>query len=184
MTLILDENLISKADTFAEKAHFGHTRSNQAQEPYINHLREVANLVKMSGGSTEEICAGLLHDIVEDTDTTLSDILESFGPEVEEIVSTLTDDPESNKLSTLERKTLQAEHVKKANSKTKRVKLADQISNIICVTVDPPVKWEPQKCIDYIEGARRIADECSGVSEFLDKKFNEVYQRALLKYNL
>jgi (p)ppGpp synthase/HD superfamily hydrolase len=184
MKLNLDEILISEADAFAERAHFGHTRSNQAKEPYINHLREVANLVKISGGDTEEVCAGLLHDSVEDTSVTLNEILENFGPEIYKIVEALTDKPESNKLPTLERKTLQAKHVKRENTKIKRVKLSDQISNVICVTVDPPLKWERQKCIDYIEGARRIAFECSGVSEYLDKKFNEVHRKALVKYNL
>ena len=184
MPVDLDYLLIDKADSFAEKAHFEHTRSNLAKEPYINHLREVADLVKNSGGNIEEICAGLLHESVEDTETTLDDILINFGQGMAEIVQSLTDDEESNKLPILERKSLQAEHVKKASDSVKRVKLADQISNIRCVTDDPPIEWDEKKCADYIEGARRISVECFGVSGFLDEQFKEDYKKASLKYNL
>jgi guanosine-3',5'-bis(diphosphate) 3'-pyrophosphohydrolase len=178
----LDLLLVEKADAFAEKAHLGHTRSNVARDPYINHLREVAGLVTSSGGSTVEVCAALLHDSVEDTQTTLEDVEKNFGEEVAMIVEALTDTDEANMLPLLERKTLQAEHMENASNSIKRVKMADQISNIRMNTYDQPENWDEEKCIEYIEGARRVATVCLGVSDFLDACFKEVYKDAAGKY--
>lgn len=175
-------NIIEKADAFADKAHAGHTNSNKSRTPYINHLREVAGLVKESGGSDEEITAALLHDSVEDTETTLEDIKLGFGHEVALMVDALTDAPEIESLPTLERKTIQAERVRTKNSSIKRIKLSDQISNVRGVAIDPPMKWSREKCSDYIEGARRIAEECKGISEFLDGQFADAYVQAIKIY--
>ncbi len=182
MVNTLDEILIERADAFAALAHKDHFRSNKTHDPYIEHLREVASLVRGSGGTTEEICAALLHDSVEDTATTLEDIETEFGSVIKDIVKELTDDPESEKLPTLERKKLQAEHAKVVNSTVRRVKLADQISNVRYVVEAPSIKWDKQKCIDYVTGAYLIANECSGISVFLDQKFNEVCAKAETTY--
>lgn len=177
-----EEDFIKKVDAFADKAHAGHTHSNKANKPYIGHLRETAALVRESGGSVDEICAALLHDSVEDTEVTVEEIERNFNEHIAHLVSELTDPPGASKLPTLERKTNQAERVKQESDEVKRIKLSDQLSNVGIVTHDPPVSWSLQKCKDYIEGARRISVACTGVSDYLDTKFKEAYEKALLAY--
>jgi (p)ppGpp synthase/HD superfamily hydrolase len=167
--------LVERARTFAIKANEGFVRSSKAHEPYYFHCENVALLVAESGGSDEEIAAALLHDTVEMSLTTSLDIALQFGQRVAEIVAGLTDKPDIATLPTLERKKLQAQRVKEKDQSVKRVKLADQVSNIRSMSVDPPVKWNRQKCLDYIQGARLVAQECLGISEFLDREFQKAY---------
>lgn len=173
--------LLSRAEAFARVAHANQVRGNRAKEPYVNHLREVAELVSTSRGSLEEIIAAWLHDSVEDTETTLEQIHEQFGPSVSEIVLGLTDKPEWEGLPLLERKTLQAERVAGETASIKRVKLADQISNTRCCILDPPTNWSAEKVRDYVEGARRIAIACMGISTYLDTHFEVAYREAYEK---
>ena len=81
--------IITRAFNFANKAHHGIKR--RSGEPYIMHPLAVANIVcnEIGLGSTS-ICAALLHDVVEDTDYTIEDIENLFGPKIAQIVDGLT----------------------------------------------------------------------------------------------
>lgn len=81
--------IITKAFNFANQAHKGIKR--QSGEPYIMHPIAVAKIVcnEIGLGSTS-ICSALLHDVVEDTDYTVEDIENIFGPKIAQIVSGLT----------------------------------------------------------------------------------------------
>ena len=81
--------IISKAFNFAKQAHKGVKR--RSGEPYIMHPLAVAQIVctEIGLGSTS-ICAALLHDVVEDTDYTVEDIENLFGPKIAQIVDGLT----------------------------------------------------------------------------------------------
>lgn len=81
--------IITKAFNFANQAHKGIKR--RSGEPYIMHPIAVAKIVcnEIGLGSTS-ICAALLHDVVEDTDYTVEDIENIFGPKVSQIVDGLT----------------------------------------------------------------------------------------------
>lgn len=81
--------IITKAFNFANQAHKGVTR--RSGEPYILHPIAVAKIVcnEIGLGSTS-ICAALLHDVVEDTDYTVEDLENIFGPKIAQIVSGLT----------------------------------------------------------------------------------------------
>ena len=177
-------DILERAENFAKRAHLGHVRFNKAQEPYVNHLAEVASLVNASGGSKEEIAAAWLHDAVEDTPTTLSQIREEFGSSVAEIVDGLTDPLEFSGMPMNERKVLQARRVHNKSDGVKRVKISDQISNVRCVFVDPPVKWDDRKCLIYTETAFLIAMECGHISMFLNAEFRKAYNNAVRKYNI
>lgn len=169
--------LVCKAQIFATQVHAGQVRGNRAKSPFIFHPQEVARLVRGSGGSDEEIVAAFLHDTVEDTSTTMSDIIQYFGEEIGDMVDGLTDPVEFNDLQTSVRKAKQALRVRSKSDSVKRIKLADQISNVRSIAADAPT-WSRQKCIDYIEGARSIAMECRGVSEYLDIQFKKAYKVA------
>ncbi len=174
--------LVEMARAFAIERHAGHTRPNKKQDPIWMHLEEVARLVEHSGGSYEEVAAAWLHDSVEDTETTLEEIKEIFGPEVAELVDGLTDPPEFANLPLLERKLKQAERIRCKSPGVKRIKKSDQTSNTYLVTRDPPLDWDYQKCTDYVKGAAAIAKECNGVSGFLDMVFELAYRDALRIY--
>ena len=104
--------LVERARIFAICRHAGQFREHKAHQPFIIHPKEVAELVRDSGGNEKEIAAAWLHDTVEDTETTLAEIEEFFGPELREIVDGLTDPPEFKGLPLLVRKARQAERVR------------------------------------------------------------------------
>lgn len=171
--------LIESARSYAIEKHAGLFRMNRARQPYHVHVIEVGQLVAQSGGSTEEIAAGLLHDTREDTNATDAEIRALFGDRVADLVDGLTDPEEFAGMPTLERKTLQAERVRGKSDGVKRAKLADGTSNLRSVATDPPVSWTRSKCEAYIEGARRVAEACAGVSLFLESEFRAAHAAAL-----
>jgi len=175
--------LVERARVFATKAHEGQTRLGRDKLPLVTHCEEVVSLVRESGGSDEELAAAWLHDVIEDTPVLFTEIIEKFGHNVAFIVFGLTDPPDFKDLPVLERKTAQAERVRLLSDSVKRVKVADQTSNVRSISTDPPVKWDTQKRIDYIEGARKIVFECWNVNEFLSRKFCEAYWAAIEAYN-
>ena len=73
--------MIEKAKDFATKAHAGQVRKN-ANVPYITHPIRVAERLQKSGFREALICAGYLHDVVEDTPVEIEDIEKEFGKEV------------------------------------------------------------------------------------------------------
>ena len=175
-----------EARKFAREAHKSiilHTVSGDMR-PHIEHLQEVADLIWASGGTEIEIAAAWLHDSVEDTSVTLQDIEEKFGNEIASLVADLTDPEESKQQSNAERKPKQAERVKSKNDSVKRIKLADQTSNIRFVTTDPKSTWVFEGNRDYIIGAKLIADACSGVSPLLDELFNKEYKKSAKFFNI
>jgi guanosine-3',5'-bis(diphosphate) 3'-pyrophosphohydrolase len=95
-----------KAANFAAKKHRNQRRKDSARTPYINHPIGVANILTEEGDVDDiaTLQAALLHDTVEDTDTTLEEIEQIFGEEVRKIVDEVTDD---KRLPYEERKRLQ-----------------------------------------------------------------------------
>ena len=100
--------LLLKALAFAAHKHRDQRRKDPAASPYINHPIALADVLVNEGGVTdvEVLCAALLHDTVEDTDTTPQEIEGAFGARVARIVAEVTDD---QALSKSERKRLQVE---------------------------------------------------------------------------
>lgn len=124
-------DIVHKAQVYAMAAHaaVGQLRK-YTNEPYIVHPAEVAATVAAVPGSTPEmVAAAWLHDVVEDTGCTLTDIHLSFGPEVAALVGWLTDvsRPEDGNRAT--RKAIDREHTAQAPAEAQTIKLADLISN-------------------------------------------------------
>ena len=84
----VDKALIEKAYRYAEEKHKKQLR--KSGEPYIIHPLHVAYIVAELGLDTQTICAALLHDVVEDTDTKYEDIEKEFNSEIAEIVEGVT----------------------------------------------------------------------------------------------
>lgn len=132
---------IVSAYEFANEAHMGVKRSSG--EPYITHPIAVACILLEYCMDTDTICAALLHDVVEDTDTTLETISRKFSPEVANLVDGVTKIGQVP-LNTKEEQ--QAENIRKiliAMSKDIRViiiKLADRLHNMRTIMFRPPEK--------------------------------------------
>jgi (p)ppGpp synthase/HD superfamily hydrolase len=84
--------LARQAYTFASDAHRQQRRESDAAR-FIVHPLEVAALLHNTGHAEQLVAAGILHDTIEDTATSVPDIRARFGPEIAEIVATLTEDP-------------------------------------------------------------------------------------------
>src|SRR6266568_91129 len=124
-----DISAILKALSFSAKKHRNQRRKGAEGSPYINHPIDVAETLWKVGGVRDisVIVAAILHDTVEDTETTLAEIEEHFGPVVCSLVQEVTDD---KSLPKPERKRLQIEHAPHLSTGAKQIKLADKISNI------------------------------------------------------
>ena len=86
--------LITRALHFAAERHSNQRRKGRAQEPYINHLAEVAELVghATEGKDANLVVAALLHDTIEDTATLPEELASIFNRDVAELVQEVTDD--------------------------------------------------------------------------------------------
>ncbi len=133
--------LIEKAYLFAEKKHEGQVR--KSGDPYISHCIGVAMIIAQLQAGPKTICAGLLHDTIEDTDTTKEDIQELFGQEVADMVEALT---KVTRLSDYKNVEFTSENHRKifvAMAKDMRViivKLADRLHNMRTLQFQPKEK--------------------------------------------
>ena len=86
--------LVSEAAQLAARRHNGQTRKGRGEEPYINHLAEVANMLSAvtNGEDAELVAAGWLHDTIEDSETTHDELAQRFGLRVAGLVTECTDD--------------------------------------------------------------------------------------------
>ena len=84
--------LVSEAADFAARRHSGMARKGRGNEPYVNHLAEVANLLAIAtdGTDAELVAAGWLHDTIEDTETTREGLAQMFGERVAALVVEVT----------------------------------------------------------------------------------------------
>ncbi len=143
---------IDQGVALAAERHAGQVRYNPAGLPYVTHCEEVAALVEEHGGDEAAIIAAWLHDIVEDTPTTLAEIEQRFGGEVASIVAEVTDDPS---LSKAEARAAQIASSPGKSSKAALVKAADQASNMRSLVETPPY-WPEAKALAYIAKARSV----------------------------
>lgn len=116
---------------FARKAH-GDQQRKYNQEPYIEHPKRVAEIVRTVPHTTEMICAAYLHDVVEDTPVSIQDIKRKFGREVAKLVEELTDEyvkENYQHLNRRKRKKKEVERQAEISPEAKTIKLADVIDN-------------------------------------------------------
>src|SRR5258705_13183274 len=121
--------LVSEAAEPAARRHNGMARKGRGNEPYINHLAEVANLLSAvtDGADAELVAAGWLHDTIEDTETTREELAEKFSEHVASLVAEVTDDMNLPKPERRQRQIADAPH---KSPDAKLIKIADKVSNI------------------------------------------------------
>jgi GTP diphosphokinase / guanosine-3',5'-bis(diphosphate) 3'-diphosphatase len=170
-----------EAASFAAKKHRTQKRKGADGEPYINHPLEVANLLA-NVGKVEDydvLIAALLHDTVEDTETTAEKIAELFGAKVSGLVMEVTDD---KSLPKAERKQLQIEHAPHLSHGAKLIKLGDKINNITDIMHNPPQDWSLERKREYVEWGENVVAGLRGANENLEKHFDEIAEKARRKF--
>jgi guanosine-3',5'-bis(diphosphate) 3'-pyrophosphohydrolase len=166
-----------QAINFAAKKHRNQKRKGADGEPYINHPLEVLGLLT-SVGKIEDfnvLIAAVLHDTIEDTETTEEEIKELFGAKVCKMVLELTDD---KSLPKAERKQLQIEHAPHISIGAKQIKLSDKISNIRDILENPPGGWSDERRSEYINWGEKVVAGLRGANENLENYFDEIVDRA------
>jgi guanosine-3',5'-bis(diphosphate) 3'-pyrophosphohydrolase len=158
------------AATFAADKHRNQRRKDQDASPYINHPLQLAALLAVEAGVTDPavLCAALLHDTIEDTETTAAELVAHFGSEVAALVLEVTDD---KALSKAVRKQLQIEHAGHASAKARLVKLADKICNVRDLGRSPPADWEPARVTAYYDWAEQVVAGLRGSHPVLEALF-------------
>jgi len=166
--------LLLRALAFAAHKHRDQRRKDPAASPYINHPIALADVLVNEGGVTdiEVLCAALLHDTVEDTDTAPQEIERAFGARVARIVAEVTDD---QALSKAERKRLQVERAAGLSPEAKLVKLADKICNLRDVAERAPASWDLARRREYFDWAKRVVDGLRGEHAGLEAAFDAAY---------
>ncbi|HPC87078.1 MAG TPA: HD domain-containing protein [Smithellaceae bacterium] len=175
-----DLTLLLQALHFSAQKHRDQRRKDSAASPYINHPIEVAFLVWTVGCVHDEatILAAILHDTIEDTDTTPEEIRSRFGDDVLGLVLEMSDD---KSLPKPERKLKQIVHSPRLSLRAKQIKLADKICNVHDIAFAPPDGWPLKRRIDYLEWARDVIDGLRGANENLEKRFDETLALARQK---
>lgn len=146
---------------FAAAKHSNQRRKNLEASPYINHPIGVATLLTECGFTNiTALCGALLHDTVEDTDTTWAELESLFTPEVVAVVRGVTDD---KSLPKAERKRLQVVHVAHAAHEVKLVKLADKLHNLTSFLEEScPVGWDAKRVQGYFVWSKAVVDAAFG----------------------
>lgn len=118
------------------------------------------------------LLAAVLHDTIEDTETTEEELVRHLGKHVADIVLEVTDD---KTLPTAERKRLQVEHAPTTSRHARLVKLADKICNLRDIAASPPADWSPARKQEYFDWAKAVADGLRGTHSGLEQLFDHAY---------
>jgi (p)ppGpp synthase/HD superfamily hydrolase len=169
---------ILRALSFAAERHSDQRRKGAGRPPFINHAIEVASILATIGGVTDAVTlqAALLHDTLEDTDTSAAELEELFGPLVRQIVDEVTDDIS---LSRADRKRSQVASAPRLSSRARLIRLADKISNVRAVTDSSPIDWSLERRRDYVDWSEQVIAGCRGCSPALERAYDNALRHAL-----
>ena len=156
---------------FAAEKHKDQRRKNVEATPYINHPLEVARLLIDVGRvyDLDIIKGAILHDTIEDTETTEQELEQHFGREVTDYVIEMSDD---KSLPKEERKKLQILNSPHKSLGAKQIKICDKICNITDVTLNPPGHWELQRRKEYLDWAEAVVAGLRGINKELETLFD------------
>ena len=173
----MDTGLVLKAAQFAAEKHRHQRRKDAHASPYINHPIALASLLANEGGidDPEVLCAALLHDTIEDTQTTADELRAEFGDAIAEIVLEVTDD---KTLPVAERKRLQVVHAPHSSHKARLVKLADKICNVRDLLESPPPSWSDDRRRAYFRWSEEVVAGLRDAHSALAAIFDDLVRRA------
>jgi GTP diphosphokinase / guanosine-3',5'-bis(diphosphate) 3'-diphosphatase len=164
------------ATAFAAHKHRDQRRKDAKASPYINHPIALANALANEARihDVTVLMAALLHDTIEDTDTTAEELKAHFGSSVAHIVEEVTDD---KRLKKAERKRQQIIHASSISAQAKLVKLADKICNLRDMNAAPPADWTLDRKREYFDWAKQVVDQMRGAHAKLEALFDAQYVR-------
>lgn len=166
---------ILRAATFAATQHGIQKRKDKTGLPYINHPLGVAEILARVAQVADPLTlqAALLHDTVEDTDTTPEDLEREFGPKVRAIVMEVTDD---DSLPKLERKQKQIDNAPNLSHEARLIRIADKIYNCSEIRPDCPHEWSLEKKRAYLSWAETVVSKIRGAHPGLERLFDETVE--------
>ena len=168
---------VFQALAFAAHKHRDQRRKDEGASPYINHPIALANILVNEGGITDHVvlCAAILHDTIEDTETTYGELVAEFGKDIADVVAEVTDDKD---LDWQVRKSLQIEHAAHASPRAKLVKLADKTCNLRDLGTTPPPEWSDERRREYFAWAQRVIAGVRGTNAALEIAFDKACLKA------
>ncbi|WP_046864780.1 HD domain-containing protein [Microvirga massiliensis] len=168
---------VLKAADAVARWHVHQRRKGAAQEPYINHLLEVASLVAEAteGKDPELVIAALLHDAMEDQEVPRAMIVARWGEEIARVVEEVTDDKSIPKA---DRKRRQVESAPMKSDRAKLIKLADKTSNLRAITASPSPDWSVKRRLEYVAWAREVVTGLRGTNAWLEAEFDRAAEAA------
>jgi guanosine-3',5'-bis(diphosphate) 3'-pyrophosphohydrolase len=168
--------LVLKAAAFAAWKHRDQRRKDAEASPYINHPLALAQVLSSEGQVTDPVVlsAALLHDTLEDTETTVEELAGTFGRRVAAIVEEVTD---TKWLQKGTRKKLQVSRAGRSSSAAKLVKLADKICNLRDILASPPADWSVERKREYFDWAKSVVDRVRGANARLERRFDQLYRK-------
>lgn len=166
-------DLILRAVAFAAHKHRDQRRKDKDASPYINHPIALAKVLWEEGGVRDPVvvAAALLHDTIEDTETSWQELRGEFGDEIADVVAEVTD---VKWLKSDARKRLQVSRAAHATTRAKLVKLADKICNLRDMAAHPPHEWSLERRRTYFDWASEVIGQLRGVHPELERRFDEV----------
>ncbi|WNJ21478.1 HD domain-containing protein [Pontibacter sp. G13] len=165
--------IVIDALQFAAEKHRNQRRKDAQQSPYVNHLILVTHLLWNEGGvrDPEVLAGGILHDTIEDTETTSEELTARFGERVTKMVLEVTDD---KSLPKAERKLRQVKKAGSISHEAKQIKLADKCANLTDLRDHPPHDWPAERLLGYVDWAERVV-QATGLSDHgLNLHFNQL----------
>jgi guanosine-3',5'-bis(diphosphate) 3'-pyrophosphohydrolase len=171
-----DLGLVLRAAQFAALKHKDQRRKDAKQTPYINHPISLAEVLHSDGAVRDPvvIASALLHDTIEDTQTSYDELRGQFGEDVADTVVELTD---TKFLGKKTRKRLQVARARQASDRAKQIKLADKISNLRDMLASPPAGWSLERRQEYFDWAKSVVDRLRGVNPRLERVFDRLYRQ-------
>jgi GTP diphosphokinase / guanosine-3',5'-bis(diphosphate) 3'-diphosphatase len=165
--------LLSDAILFAAQCHNGQYRKD-GKTPYINHPLEVMHHLAHIADATDDelLCAAVLHDVIEDTHATTTQLEQRYSKRISRIVEELTDDKHLGKT---ERKLMQVENAHLLTPEARLIRISDKICNVHDMHLAPPKNWHITERLNYVTWALSVVDQIRGTHDALEKAFdNEV----------
>jgi len=161
-----------KAMEFAADKHRDQRRKGVEASPYINHPIQVAEVLATFGDVDDltTLTAAILHDTIEDTDTTQTDLEQLFGAEVAAVVAEVTDD---KSLPKAERKRQQVQHAPHISEQARQIKIADKTCNVRDIGSRPPADWDETRRKEYFDWAEAVVAGARGVNPKLENYFDQ-----------
>jgi (p)ppGpp synthase/HD superfamily hydrolase len=145
--------------------------------PYFNHCIDVMYILGFEAEITDAdiLSTALLHDTIEDTETTIEELAATFGPKITELVLELSDD---QSVSTAERYEAQIWKTPSYSYGAKLVKLADRIANIRDFLIANIPGWTEERRFGHFLQSRKQVDLLKGTHSVLEELYDREYARA------